>query len=637
METLDALRALKVVLAEPDAQRSGALCARLQQLKFPALESLGGMAELTERLQRAVRYRERELGLVLVAAGSWSRAGQAQRARVLGLAAECDAVLGLISAAGGSERAVAAARAGGFALSLSGSEAPQQLLQLLGLALDVRQERRLRREREQHLEGQLSEGRVMEARLHFIAYHDELTGLFNRRRLRQALDLALLRGAEFGHPCSLLLIDLDRFKLVNDLEGHEVGDQVLVELSRLLCRAAGEDDVVARIGSDEFVLLLERCGPEAALQRAESLRRQLEEYRFTSPQRQYRTCVSIGVASAEAQAGVDAGEMLARADQACYIAKQNGRNRIHQYRGSDPQLVHLRSDFSWAPRIREALEGGRLFFHYQPVVRLRDGTISHYEMLLRLRDREGRVHGPGEFIPAAERTGLIHEIDLWVVDQAVDFLAELPAEQHDLSVTVNLSAHAFNNRRLLDLLSRKLELSWVSPTRLVFEITETAAISNLEQGRELVARLRALGCRFALDDFGAGFSTFHYLKQFPVDYLKLDGSFIVNLRRDAVDQALVQHMISVGHSLGKEIVAEFVEDAPTLNLLRDMGVDYVQGHYLGRAAPRLLRPEELPPEVRHNPGQELGLFDESAFLEAEEAGPAQRLRVVAGGEREGDE
>lgn len=597
METLDELRSLRLLIAEPGPQ--GVLRPVLERAGFHRTDAVASLIALSSRLQQVLRHREHDVALALVPESLWRQADEPQATEILQLADQGEVGLILVYERETDEHQLTLAREAGFVDALHGGQEPARLLERLALALSLRQERVRRRQREEHLEGELSERRVMEARLQFIAFHDELTGLYNRRRLRQALEVALLQCESFRRPCALLLLDLDRFKLVNDLEGNEVGDRLLVELSRLLVRLAQPGDAVARIGSDEFVLLLERCDEKEALRRADELRRELENYRFSCNNRYYRTCASIGVSVAAPNGEtLSPGEMLSRADQACYLAKQGGRNRIHLYRGDDPQLVHLRSDFAWAPKIRDALEHGRLFFHYQPVVRIMDGEISHYEMLIRMRGADGQIHGPSEFIPAAERNGLIHEIDLWVVDQAIDFLASLPPEQNQLSVSVNLSAHAFSNRRLLSLLTSKLELHWVSPTRLVFEITETAAVENFEQGREMVARLRALGCRFALDDFGAGFSTFQYLKKFPVDYLKLDGSFIVNLRKDPIDQELVRHMISVGHSLGKKIVAEFIEDAETYRLLRGLGIDYAQGHYLGEAAPELVDRSALPPEVR---------------------------------------
>ncbi|HKJ95681.1 MAG TPA: EAL domain-containing protein, partial [Gammaproteobacteria bacterium] len=368
--------------------------------------------------------------------------------------------------------------------------------------LAVQRERRRAVRREAELERELAELRVMETRLQHLVYHDELTGLWNRRRLKETLEVSVLRAANLHRPCSLLLIDMDRFKLVNDLEGYDAGDRMLVEMSRLLRRHIGPADTVARIGSDEFAMLLDNCGRDEAMERAGKLRSEFESYRFYYRERCYRTCVTIGVAvMPPGERRVSTSELMAQADQACFVGKQHGRNRVHCYSDHDPELERLRLDHAWAPRIREALENDRLFFCFQPIVRMLDGAVTHYECLLRLRDRDGKVHLPGEFIPVAERTGLIHHLDMWVVDRALDVLANLPSECAGASVSINLSGHAFRNWDLLELLQRRLEMCWVSPTRLVVEITETAAIENMVRGREIVARLRALGVRFALDDF----------------------------------------------------------------------------------------------------------------------------------------
>ncbi|MFB4204990.1 putative bifunctional diguanylate cyclase/phosphodiesterase [Arhodomonas sp. KWT2] len=516
---------------------------------------------------------------------------------LLALAQEAGVGLVLLrrSRAGVRPGDLAAARERGLLDVLTTGEAQEGMAHRFSLLLWTQAEHRALRLRERALESEVSELRVMESRLEHLVYHDDLTGLWNRRRLKEAIELAIFRATSLDRPCSLLLIDMDRFKLVNDLEGHEAGDRFLIEVSRLLRRHAGHTDTVARIGSDEFAVLLENLSAEQALERAEFIRGELEGYGFRHGGRQYRTCASIGVAGIEGGTGSAAvSELMAQADQACFVAKQHGRNRVHAYSEGDPELDYLRRDHTWAPLIREAIERDRLFLCFQPIVRTRDGRITHYECLLRMRDRDGNVCMPGEFIPVAERTGLIHRLDMWVVDRALDFLAAQPRGERDVRVSVNLSAHAFLNRELFDLLARRLEMSRVPSDRLLFEITETAAIENMARSRELIARLRALGCRFALDDFGSGFSTFNYIKHFPVDYLKLDGSFIVNVANDPVDQALVRHMISIARSLGKETIAEFVESEAAFEAVRELGVDYVQGHYLGEARETPIARVELP-------------------------------------------
>jgi EAL domain-containing protein (putative c-di-GMP-specific phosphodiesterase class I) len=280
--------------------------------------------------------------------------------------------------------------------------------------------------------------------------------------------------------------------------------------------------------------------------------------------------------------------LIAEAHQACYAAKANGRNMVQLYNDKDTEACTRRSDILWVPLIREALMENRFFLVFQPVVRVKDGAITHYEVLIRMRGKRSDIFSPGEFIPVAERMGLIHHIDLWVVDKSIDFLASLPEHQSHVSLTINLSGVAFQDQSLLPLIKQKLEMTWISASRLAFEITETATVANYQQTREMIARIRALGCHFALDDFGAGFSSFDYIKKFPVDYLKIDGQFIKNLLHDETDQVLVKAMIDIARKLGKRTIAEFVENPKVLSLLKTLGIDYVQGYLIGKPEPHLL-------------------------------------------------
>ncbi|PWG62432.1 putative bifunctional diguanylate cyclase/phosphodiesterase [Spiribacter halobius] len=593
MDPLQRYRALPIVVAEAAGDEPG-LAPMLARAGFRDVRTAASAAAVEAALREAwlSGRQDEQIALVVISSGLLGRLDGERAQRLGAMAEEADAALVLLGGddPGGLDGMAEAWAAGVREILPSSLPAEDTLSRLAAVLAHQDEVRRLRR-RERSLEGEVAELRVAENRLQHMVYHDELTGLWNRRRLKQAVEVAILRAATLHRECALILLDMDRFKFLNDLEGHEAGDRMLVEVGRLLRRHARPGDTVARVGSDEFVLLMENTAGDEALGRAEGIREALEANRFRYGERYYRTCASLGVVDLRPDAHhLQTGELLARADQACFVAKERGRNQVHRYQESDPGLEPLRRDHLWAPRIRDALEQDRLFFCYQPIVRMLDGTVSHYECLVRMRDSEGRVHLPGQFIPVAERTGLIQQIDMWAVDQALDLLASLPAEQSQVSISVNLSAHAFRTRELFDLIVRRLEMAWVSPTRLVFEITETAAIENMERSRELVARLRALGCRFALDDFGSGFSTFNYIKHFPVDYLKLDGSFIVNINRDRTDQELVRHMIAIARSLGKQTIAEFVESREIHDTLRELGVDYVQGHYLGVAAETMEAP-----------------------------------------------
>ncbi len=451
-------------------------------------------------------------------------------------------------------------------------------------ALSLKRERDLRKRREHELEIELAERRIVEARLQHLVGHDDLTGLCNRRRLEQQLEVVVLRARKNQCSSALLYIDLDRFKVVNDAEGHMVGDRVLVEVSNMLRSKIGTRGLVARVSADEFAVLLENIPEIGALEQAEDLRRMMDDFQFKTLNRTYHIGTSLGVASIQPGDVVSASEILARADQACYVAKTHGRNQVHLFNKEDTEMVTLRSAIYWVPTIRDALANNKFKLVFQPVLDLRQRRATHYEALIRMVGEDGHLITPNNFIPVAEHMGLIHDIDLWVVAHAIDILHQ-QSDMGEISLNINLSSHAFQDAALLPLLKRKLEETGITAHRLTFEITETAAVANFAQTREMIMQLRELGCRFALDDFGSGFSSFSYLKEFPVDILKIDGAFITNLVNDPVDQSLVRSMIDIARTLGKQTVAEFVESKEVLDLLLQFGVDYAQGYYLGKPDP----------------------------------------------------
>lgn len=470
------------------------------------------------------------------------------------------------------------------ALVVPSPSEPRGIEALVRLALHLCPERLRRTLEQDRLLDELADRRVMQARLQYLVAHDELTGLANRRNLEEALqvDGCIPRGA-------LLYLDLDRFDLINDLEGHGSGDRLLVEVVGVLHRNLASDQLAARIGADEFCIFLPEADRGFAAAVAERLRGALDGFHFLPGRDSYRISASLGIAMVEAGSGFQhPGELITRAHQACNVAKANGRNRVHFYNPDDLEVYTRHRDVLWVPILREALAENRFFLVFQPVVRVADGLVTHYEVLLRLQGPSGQVHMPGEFIPVAERMGMIHAIDLWVVENAIDCLASLPASQSDVGFAVNLSVHAFHQSSLYALLERKLAGRLVAPSRITFEITETAAVSQHQQTRDMIAKIRSLGCHFALDDFGAGFSSFDYIKKFPVDYLKIDGQFISNLLHDETDRVLVKAMIDIAGKLGKRTVAEYVETPDVFQLLRSFGVDYVQGYLLGRPSPQLL-------------------------------------------------
>lgn len=471
----------------------------------------------------------------------------------------------------------------------------------LGLTVNflllLKNEQQLRCKQQERLLTQLAERKVLDAKLKYLVAHDELTGLLNRNSLEQHIRLTLNRnsGKTFKQESVLLFIDIDRFSLINELEGFEVGDRFLVQVICLIRETLNSNGLLARIGSDEFCLYLENSDMASALAWAEKIRSALDSFRFMMGKVAYSITVSIGISSLKsAKFILHPGELISQAHQACCMAKSNGRNMIWEYSSQDTVVKERHRDFFWVPIIRDALHDQHLFLMFQPIVNLMSGDVSHYEALLRLRTEDGTIITPTEFIPAAERMGLIHGIDLWVIEHAIDYLAALPDHLANISLTINLSSVAFQDKSLLPTIKQKLEMTWVSAERITFEITETAAVDNFQQTSLMINQIRALGCRFALDDFGSGFSSFNYLKKFPVDYVKIDGQFIQNLANDETDRVLVRSMHQIAKKMGKKTIAEFVECPKTIEILRDIGINYGQGYIFGRPSEQLLAISSLP-------------------------------------------
>ena len=454
-------------------------------------------------------------------------------------------------------------------------------------ALSLKKERDLRKSREQELETELSERRIVEARLQHLVNHDDLTGLCNRRRLEQQLELVVAHARKRGKISALLYIDLDHFKVINDAEGHAAGDRLLIEVANVFRHEIGMAGLLARISSDEYTVLFEDITEDEALKVAERVRQVMENFQFTTNNNTYHIGTSIGVAIINPGDIITSSEILARADQACYVAKTHGRNIVHLFNKEDTEMLTLRSAIHWVPLIRDALAHNKFMLVFQPVLDLKNKTITHYETLIRMIDNDGKLIEPNNFIPVAEKMGLIHDIDLWVVNRAIDILHELPEKHKNTSFNINLSSHAFQDTALLPLLKEKLANTGIDAGRITFEITETAAIANFSQTREMIMNIRELGGRFALDDFGSGFSSFNYIKEFPVDYLKIDGAFISNLLHDQVDQTLIKSMIEIAKKLNKKTVAEFVESKKVLDLLIQYGADFAQGYFIGKPSAEL--------------------------------------------------
>ena len=416
-----------------------------------------------------------------------------------------------------------------------------------------------------------------EERIRHLALHDPLTDLGNRRAVEEVLERAVTR-ARRGTPTTLLLLDLDHFKVVNDTLGHSAGDTILVELSRLLLSLRRPGDEVARLGGDEFVVVLEGTETEAGRLVAERLRRAVEEHRFEAGGRRFDLGVSIGVLPIDGR--VEPGALLGLADAALYAAKERGRNRIAISDGTSAPLGPLSEASLWASRVKGALREGRFVLAFQPIVRLATRAPAHYEALLRMRDPAGGLILPGVFLPAAERFGLMPQIDAWVFSELLLLLAKRP----DLEIFMNLSGASLGDESLLLSFEEGLRASGIGPGRLALEVTETTAVRDILAAREWMRRLRDLGCRFALDDFGIGFSSFSYLQSLPVDYVKIDGSFLRDLALNMANRALVKAIETVSETLGKETIAESVESPESVPVLLSLGVEFGQGFALGMPA-----------------------------------------------------
>ena len=428
----------------------------------------------------------------------------------------------------------------------------------------------------------ISEQRQLTERLSYQASHDSLTRLYNRRefeeRAQALLDLP-------GHGDSaLLFIDLDQFKIINDTSGHRAGDALLMQLAAVMRDQLRPGDVLGRLGGDEFGALLRgvQTAEEAALA-AERLRTCIEGLIFSWEQRSYTISASIGVVMlADA---MSLKELFAHADAACYLAKEAGRNRVHVYAEDDAAVIQRLGEMEWANRLRDALRDDRLVLDYQELQPLQprgEGGV-HVELLLRLRGEDGTIVLPGAFLPAAERYGLMPLVDRWVVETVLANLDRIHPQGAGLaSCAINLSGASLDDDALVGRIERLIAEHAIAPERLVFEITETVAIRNFIASSAPIARLRALGCRVALDDFGAGMSSFGYLKNLALDMVKIDGSFVQNLAHDPMSQSIVKAVTEIGHQQGLAVVAEWVSSQEMVDLLASMGVDYAQGFALHR-------------------------------------------------------
>jgi diguanylate cyclase (GGDEF)-like protein/PAS domain S-box-containing protein len=433
----------------------------------------------------------------------------------------------------------------------------------------------------------ISERKTFEGRLQHLADHDALTGLVNRRRFEHELDRSLAHAERYGSKGAVLLLDLDGFKYINDALGHSVGDELIMRVAGIIRGSLRETDLVARLGGDEFAAILPEADAETAAAVAEKLLSAIRRQGSvtTSAQRQARVTTSIGVTVFDGTRGLTGEDLLVEADIAMYDAKDAGRDLVKVYRDEERSRERINVRATWLERLRSAVADDRFRLFAQPILSFDGSGVPWHELLLRYLDDNGDLVPPGAFLPIAERFDLICEIDRWVLGEAVRMLHEEHAAGREVALAVNLSGRTMSDPGLGEYLESLLAARPVPPGRLVIEVTETAAIVNIDRARRLAERLHTLGCRFALDDFGAGFASFYYLKHLAFDYLKIDGEFVRQLVHDPTDQLVIEAVVNIARGLGTRTVAEFVGDEPTVELLERLGVDFGQGYHLGMPVP----------------------------------------------------
>jgi diguanylate cyclase (GGDEF)-like protein/PAS domain S-box-containing protein len=427
----------------------------------------------------------------------------------------------------------------------------------------------------------VSESRELNRRLSYHASHDILTGLVNRREFENRLERALKSAKARESSYALCYLDIDQFKIINDTCGHSAGDALLGQIGALLKSKVRWRDTLSRLGGDEFGVLLESCSLDEAMRTAETLREAVRNFRFTWEDRVFRLGASIGVVPITAD-NEDVASIVSAADSACAAAKEAGRNRVHSFAENDIELMRRRREMQWAARINSALEEGRFELYrmtIQPLQSTSQLTGAHYELLLRMRDENGRMISPDNFIAAAERYGITPNIDRWVIENAFRWLVSEADERERLSMcSINLSGQSLGDDKFLPFVIEQFGKSGIDASKICFEITETAAVASFSQANRFIQALKELGCKFALDDFGTGLSSFGYLKHFPVDFLKIDGSFVREILHDPIDREMVRSINEIGHLTGKQTIAEFAENAEIIQMLTSLGVDYAQGY-----------------------------------------------------------
>ncbi len=446
----------------------------------------------------------------------------------------------------------------------------------------------------------ISERKMMEEKLRWQATHDHLTGLYNRRYFENYLEKEINNVKRSGIMSAVVYLDLDRFKYVNDTAGHEVGDQLLIDLSHEVNKSLRRHDIAARIGGDEFALVLKNVDASIAVNIADEIRLSISNLRVHHEDKAYHVNASFGVALMDVS-DITAGDVMANADIACHISKRMGRNQTHLYEKSSDERNVMGSELGWSTRIKEALDKNKFVLHYQPIMRMKDvdlinlpaqdgvlwqrhlndaDKVYSYEVLIRMLDEEGGLHYPDSFLPTAERFNLMTDIDMWVLENALQAITSTGELSKSIRLSINISGSTVDSDESLKKIKSLIEQYDVNPQALTFEVTETCAIANLEDANNFISELRKIGCRFSLDDFGSGFCSFSQLKNLPTDFVKIDGQFVRSMARGATDRAIVTAMNDVAHSLGRYTVAEYVESPEVVRLLKICGVDKIQGNYI---------------------------------------------------------
>lgn len=422
------------------------------------------------------------------------------------------------------------------------------------------------------------------SQLQKMATQDTLTGLMNRHAFERTLGETMRSAKEKFAEHVLCYVDLDQFKIVNDTCGHVAGDELLRQLALILRRGVRNEDVVARLGGDEFGIIYRHASLSEAETMAQRLLQHIGEFRFFWEGKTFRVGASIGMVAIRKDC-CSLATILSKADSACYAAKDNGRNRIHIAKDDDAVIRLQHEQMQWVGRIEKALEEDRLCLFVQPIVDLSDpAVVQHYEVLLRMRSPSNEPILPMAFIPAAERYGKMVDLDRWVIEKLFSGFYDLRRHQN-IRLNLNLSGMSLNDEAIPGFIQECFERFHVPYEAITFEVTETAAIANIRRAQEFIEYFRSLGCRFALDDFGCGLSSFAYLQNLPVDYLKIDGSFVMDVDTNEVNRAMVDAINKIGHVMGIKTVCEFVENEAVMQTLRELGIDYVQGFHLGKPIP----------------------------------------------------